>query len=109
MGFQSDSDFALFDSYSNYYDWRRGMELRTIESLNLHSRPSGIEAWVERFELWCSLWKNGKQKQSILFLTVDGKEMCSLLKNLAFLDNPAKLPFPMLKPLLLAHVIPVDL
>ncbi|VDP90369.1 unnamed protein product [Echinostoma caproni] len=108
--FQSDTEFALFDfdSYSEYYNWRRGMELRTIESLNLHSHPSEVEEWVERFELWCSLRQNGKQDQSVLFLTVGGKEMYSLLKNLAFPDNPAKLPFPILKQLLLAHVIPVD-
>uniref|UniRef100_A0A183BGY2 KTSC domain-containing protein n=1 Tax=Echinostoma caproni TaxID=27848 RepID=A0A183BGY2_9TREM len=45
VGFQSDNEFALFDfdSYSEYYSWRRGMELRTIESLNLHSHPSEIE------------------------------------------------------------------
>ncbi|VDP84251.1 unnamed protein product [Echinostoma caproni] len=44
---QSDTEFALFDSdsYSEYYNWRRGMELRTIESLNLHSHPSEIEEW----------------------------------------------------------------
>ncbi|VDP82300.1 unnamed protein product [Echinostoma caproni] len=107
---RSDTEFALFDfdSYSEYYNWRRGMELCTIESLNLHSHLSEIEECVERLELWYSLWQNGKQEQSILFLTVGGKEMYSLLKNLTFPDNLAKLAFPMLKQLLLAHVIPVD-
>ncbi|VDP94910.1 unnamed protein product [Echinostoma caproni] len=84
------------------------MELRTIESLNLHSHPSEIEEWFERFELWCSLRHNGKRDQSIIFLMVGGKEMYFWLKNLAFPDNPTKLPFPILKQLLLAHVIPVD-
>ncbi|VDP96438.1 unnamed protein product [Echinostoma caproni] len=84
------------------------MKLRTVESLSLHSHPSEIEKWVERFELWCSLRQNGRQDQSVLFLTVGGKEMYSLLKNFAFPDNPAKLPFPILKQLLLAHVMLVD-
>ncbi|VDP90623.1 unnamed protein product [Echinostoma caproni] len=63
---------------------------------------------VECFELWCSLRQNGKQQQSVLFLTVRGKEMDSLLKNLAFSDNSAKILFQMLKQLLLVHVNPVD-
>ncbi|VDP74864.1 unnamed protein product [Echinostoma caproni] len=99
---------ALFDSYSEFYNWRRGMELWNIELLNLHSHPSGIEEWVERFELWCSLRRNGKQEQFILLFRVNGKEMYSLVKNIGFPGNPAKLQFQVLKLLLLAHRIPID-
>ncbi|VDP95802.1 unnamed protein product [Echinostoma caproni] len=110
VGFQSDTEFALFDfdSYSEYYNWRRNMDLRTIESLKLHSHLSEIEEWIERFQLWCSLRQNGKQDQSTLFLTVGGEEMYFLLKNFAFPDNPVKLPFPIVKRLLLSHLILVD-
>ncbi|VDP91131.1 unnamed protein product [Echinostoma caproni] len=45
VGFLFDTEFALFDfdSYSEYHNWRRCMELRTIKSLNLRSHPSEIE------------------------------------------------------------------
>ncbi|VDP95382.1 unnamed protein product [Echinostoma caproni] len=68
------------------------MELPSIEQLNLQASPSEIEEWVERFELWCSIRKGGVQNQSALFLTAGGRGLYSLLKNLAFLEVPAKLP-----------------
>ncbi|MBM6549412.1 hypothetical protein, partial [Streptococcus dysgalactiae] len=84
------------------------MELPVIERLNLHASPVEIEEWVERFELWCSVRKGGLQNQAALFLTAGGRELYSLLKNLAFPEAPAKLPFEKLKQLLLDHVVPTD-
>ena len=84
------------------------MELPAIEQLNLHASPSEIEEWVERFELWCSVRRGGAQNQAALFLTAGGRDMYSLLKNLAFPEAPAKLPFETLKELLLNHVVPAD-
>ena len=84
------------------------MEIPSIEQLNLHGSPSEIEEWVERFELWCSIRKGGMQNQSVLFLTLGGRELYSLVKNLAFPDVPAELPFAKLKSLLLDHILPVD-
>ncbi|VDP81214.1 unnamed protein product [Echinostoma caproni] len=48
------------------------------------------------------------QSQSVLFLTLGGRELCSLVKNLAFLNVPAELPFEKLKSLLLDHILPVS-
>ena len=84
------------------------MDLPAIEQLNLHASPSEIEEWVERFELWCSVRKGGSENQAALFLTAGGRDLYSLLKNLAFPEAPANLPFEKLKQLLLDHVIPVD-
>ncbi|VDP87612.1 unnamed protein product [Echinostoma caproni] len=42
-------------------NWRRVVELPTIEQLNLQTTPSGIEEWVKRLELWCSIRKGGEQ------------------------------------------------
>jgi hypothetical protein len=85
------------------------MELPIIEQLNLHGNPSEVEDWVERFELWCSIRRQNKQEhQSALFLTAGGREMYSLLKNLAYPEKPADLPFETLKMLLLNHVLPAD-
>ena len=62
-----------------YYNWRRVMELSTIEQLNLQASPSEIEDWVERFELWCSVQKSLKADNlSALFLTAGGRELYSL-------------------------------
>uniref|UniRef100_A0A183BDB9 Uncharacterized protein n=1 Tax=Echinostoma caproni TaxID=27848 RepID=A0A183BDB9_9TREM len=76
--------------------------------LNLQESPSEIEKWVERFELWCSIRKGGTQIQSTLFLTAGGGDLYSLLKNLAFPDPPAKLPYESLKSLLLNHLLPTE-
>ncbi|MBM6549400.1 hypothetical protein, partial [Streptococcus dysgalactiae] len=84
------------------------MELPAIEQLNLQGNPSKIEDWVERFELWCSIRKGGKQDPSVLFLTAGGRDMYFLLKNLAFPNKPAELPFESLKKLLLNHTQPVN-
>ena len=84
------------------------MDLPAIEQLNLHASPSEIEEWVERFELWCSVRKGSAQNQAALFLTAGGRDLYSLLKNLAFPDAPASLPFEKLKQLLLEHVLPTD-
>ncbi|VDP68704.1 unnamed protein product [Echinostoma caproni] len=46
--------------------------------------------------------------QSVLFLTLGGRELYSLMKNLAFPIVPAELPFEKLKSLLLYHILPVD-
>ncbi|VDP86247.1 unnamed protein product [Echinostoma caproni] len=107
VGFQSDSEFALFDfdSYSEYHNWRRAMEIPVTEQLNLHGSPPEIEEWVERFELWCSILKGGMQNQSVPFFDV---ELYPLVKNLASPNVLAKLPFEKLKSLLLDHILPVD-
>ncbi|VDP89635.1 unnamed protein product [Echinostoma caproni] len=81
---------------------RRVMELPTIEQLNLQASPSEIEEWVERFELWCSIRKRGTQNQSALFNTAGRRDLYPLLRNLAFPETPAKLPYESLKSLL-AH------
>ncbi|VDP90933.1 unnamed protein product [Echinostoma caproni] len=55
VGSQSDSEFALFDLdfYSEYYNWRRAMEIPAIEQLNFHGSSSEIEnatetkAWLD--------------------------------------------------------------
>ncbi|VDP84636.1 unnamed protein product [Echinostoma caproni] len=83
------------------------MELPTIEQLNLQANPSEIEEWVERFELWCSIRKGGSQNQSALFPTAGGYDLYSLLKNLAFPEAPAKLPYESLKSTM--HLLPVDI
>ncbi|VDP68608.1 unnamed protein product [Echinostoma caproni] len=46
--------------------------------------------------------------QSVLFLTLDGRDLYSLLKNLAFSNVPVELPFEQLKSLLLDHILPVN-
>ncbi|VDP88490.1 unnamed protein product [Echinostoma caproni] len=84
------------------------MELPTIEQLNLQGSPSEIEEWVERFYLWCSIRKGGAQNQSALFLTAGDRDLYSLLRNLAFTEAPAKLPYESLKSLLLNHLLPTE-
>ncbi|VDP94815.1 unnamed protein product [Echinostoma caproni] len=84
------------------------MELPTIEQLNLEGSPSETEEWVDRFDLWCSIRKNGTQNQSALFLNAGGGGLHSLLKNLAFPEAPAKLPYESLKLLLLNHLLPTE-
>ncbi|VDP83172.1 unnamed protein product [Echinostoma caproni] len=84
------------------------MELSSTELLNLQASPSEIEEWVERFELWYSIRKAGTQNQSALFLTVDGRDLYSLLKNLAFSEVPAKLTYESLNSLLLNHLLPTE-
>ncbi|VDP89940.1 unnamed protein product [Echinostoma caproni] len=44
------------------------------------------------------------QNQSAPFLTAGGRDLYSLLKNLAFPEVPAKLPYESLKSLLLNHL-----
>ena len=104
----SDSEFYCVLCIVSTTIWRRVMELPTIEQLSLHASPSEIEEWVERFELWYSVRRGGSQNQAAVFLTAGGRDMYSLLKNLAFPDAPAKLPFEELKELLLNHVLPAD-
>ena len=85
------------------------MELPIIEQLNLRASPAEVEEWVERFELWSSIRKEvKKENQSTYFLTAGGRELYSLLKNLAYPKPPAPLPFPELKELLLQHILPVN-
>ncbi|VDP89346.1 unnamed protein product [Echinostoma caproni] len=84
------------------------MEIPLIEPLNLLGSPSEIEEWVERFELWCSIRKGGMPNQSVLFSTLGGRELYSLVNNLSFSNVPAELPFEKLKSLLLDHILPVD-
>ncbi|VDP82859.1 unnamed protein product [Echinostoma caproni] len=48
------------------------------------------------------------QNQSVLFVTLGGLELYSLVKNLAVPNVPAELPFEKLKSLLLDHILPVD-
>ena len=85
------------------------MELPIIEQLNLRASPAEVEEWVERFELWSSIRKEvKKENQSTYFLTAGGRELYSLLKNLAYPKPPASLPFPELKELLLQHILPVN-
>ncbi|VDP92589.1 unnamed protein product [Echinostoma caproni] len=81
------------------------MELPTIEQPNLQASPSEIEELIERFELWCSIRKSGTQNQSALFLTAGRRDLYSLLRNLAFPEAPAKLPYESLKSLLLNHLL----
>ena len=99
---------TIFSSSPNHYNWRRGMEIPAIEPLNLHGSSSEIQEWIERFEVWCSIRKGGMQNQSALFLTLGGRDLYSLVKNLAFPDVPAQLPFDQLKSLLVDHILPVD-
>ncbi|VDP87741.1 unnamed protein product [Echinostoma caproni] len=73
------------------------MELPTIEQLNLQASPSENEEWVERFKLWCSIRKGGAQNQSAILLTAGSRDLYFVLKNLAFPDAPAKLPYEALK------------
>ncbi|VDP72171.1 unnamed protein product [Echinostoma caproni] len=47
------------------------------------------------------------QSQSVPFLTLGGRELYSL-KNLAFPNIPAELPFVKSKSLLLDHILPVN-
>ncbi|VDP93046.1 unnamed protein product [Echinostoma caproni] len=82
------------------------MELPTVEKMNLQASPSEIEEWVKRFELWCSIRKGDIQNQSALFLTAGGRDLYSLLRNLAFPEAPPKLPCKSLKSLLLNHLLP---
>ena len=85
------------------------MELPSIEQLNLQASPAEIEEWVERFELWSSIRKDvKKENQAVFFLTAGGRDLYSLMKNLAFPRLPAELPFDELKRLLLQHVLPVN-
>ncbi|VDP92278.1 unnamed protein product, partial [Echinostoma caproni] len=84
------------------------MDIPVIEPLNLHRSPSEIDEWVEHFELWYSIRKGGMQKQSVLFLTLGGRELYFLVKNLAFPNVPAELPFEKLKSLLLDYILPMD-
>ena len=84
------------------------MEIPVIEQLNLHGTPSEIDNWMERFELWCSIQKEGKEKQTALFLILGGPRLYSLMKNLAFPRMPAQLQFEKLKSLLLGYLVPVD-
>ena len=84
------------------------MEIPVIEQLNLHGTPSEIDNWMERFELWCSIQKEGKEKQSALFLILGGPGLYSLMKNLAFPQVPAQLQFRKLKSLLLDYIFPVN-
>ncbi|VDP94146.1 unnamed protein product [Echinostoma caproni] len=84
------------------------MELPSIEQLNLQASPSEIDEWVERFELWCNIRKCVLQNQSALFLTAGGRDLYSLLKNLAFPEAPVKLPYESLKSLLLNHLPPIE-
>ncbi|VDP74052.1 unnamed protein product [Echinostoma caproni] len=84
------------------------MELPRTEQLNLQASPSEIEEWVERFALWCSIRKGGAQNQSALFFTADGRNLYSLLRNLAFPEAPAKLLYESLKSLLLNHLLPTE-
>ncbi|VDP36721.1 unnamed protein product [Echinostoma caproni] len=72
---------------------------------HIAASPSKIEEWVERFELWF-IRKGGTQNQSALFLTASGCGLYSLLRNLAFFEAPAKLPYESLKSPLLNHLLP---
>ncbi|WP_204107604.1 hypothetical protein [Streptococcus dysgalactiae] len=85
------------------------MELPFIEQINLRANPAEAGEWVKRFELESGIRKEVKKKnQSTFFLTVGGRELCSLLKNLAYPKPPASLPFDELKRLLLQHVLLVN-
>ncbi|VDP81420.1 unnamed protein product [Echinostoma caproni] len=48
------------------------------------------------------------QNQSVLSLTLGGRDLYSLVKNLAFPKVPAELAFEKLKSLLLDHILRVD-
>ncbi|VDP38979.1 unnamed protein product [Echinostoma caproni] len=48
------------------------------------------------------------QSQSVLLLTLCGREVYSLVKNLALPNVSAELPFEKLKSLMLDHILPVD-
>ncbi|VDP90976.1 unnamed protein product, partial [Echinostoma caproni] len=106
--YSTDSRIPKFNTIPITTIWRRALKILVIEPLNLHESPSEVEEWVERFELWCSSRKGGMLNQSILFLTLGGRELYSLVKNLAFLNVPAEFPFEKLKFLLLDHIPPVD-
>ncbi|VDP21429.1 unnamed protein product [Echinostoma caproni] len=83
------------------------MEIPVTGPLNLHGSPSEVDEWVERFELWCSIRKGGMRNQLVLFLTLGGRELYSLVKNLLFPNVSAELPIEKLKSLLLNHILPV--
>ncbi|MDY6929942.1 MAG: RNase H-like domain-containing protein [Pseudomonadota bacterium] len=83
------------------------MELSRIEPLNLQSSPADIISWLDRFDIWCNLQKGYKSEQlSAVFLTVGGKEVYDLLKDLAFPDTPVKLPLETLQTMLKNHIVP---
>ncbi|MDY6930135.1 MAG: hypothetical protein SWN10_24060, partial [Pseudomonadota bacterium] len=83
------------------------MELSRIEPLNLQSSPADIISWLDRFDIWCNLQKGYKSEQlSAVFLTVGGKEVYDLLKDLAFPDTPVKLPLETLQTMLKNYIVP---
>ncbi|TGZ66264.1 hypothetical protein CRM22_005413 [Opisthorchis felineus] len=81
------------------------MESLIVEKLNIHSNPSEIHEWLERFELWCAINPAVKSvNKSAYFLTAGGKELYSLMKKLAHPDAPGSLSYDTLKTLLQQHL-----
>ena len=85
------------------------MEIPVLEPMNLHTNPSAILDWIDRFELWCSLRSDITElNKSKYFLLIGGKELYTLMKNLSFPNAPATKTFSDLKYLLLKQVLPVN-
>ncbi|GAA48814.1 calmodulin-like protein 5 [Clonorchis sinensis] len=59
------------------------MESLIVEKLNIHSNPSEIHEWLERFELWCAINPAVKSvNKSAYFLTAGGSLSYDTLKTL---------------------------
>ncbi|VDP71978.1 unnamed protein product [Echinostoma caproni] len=68
------------------------LELDPNNEEEIAFNPFEIEERIERFELWCSIRKDGTQNQSALFLTAGGLDLYCMLRNSAFPEASAKLP-----------------
>ena len=83
-----------------------GMD-RTLEPLALN--PEVIEAWFERFDLYCLTQSNITEENKVpYFLTLAGKEAFHLVRTLAHPSKPVDKSYNALRKLLIDHVKPQD-
>lgn len=70
------------------------------EYLETQPHFQAYEDYMERFEIWTVIREDVENVNIVVhFFTFIGKEVCSLLKTLAFLEKPISLPYATLKKL----------
>ena len=85
------------------------MESSHIEPLSGNATARDLTDWFERFELWTVTRKDIRDSNKVAFLlTYIGKEIYTLIKDLAFPQPPKDCAYEQIKDLLHRHFLPVN-
>lgn len=79
-------------------------QLGQLQPFNIEH--GNVHAWIEQFDIFCSLNKVTGERKVLLFLFSVGTEAYNAIRELVLPDSPAKQSFEELKKVLVNHIQP---